>query len=270
MSTLDALRRLPVIGRWMARARTHLADHEAERVARHFVQLLPPRIAREQGEREGVFALRHGVYCEELGFEPPRADGLERDDFDARSLHAFVRHAASGAMAGTVRLVTTTGEDERLPMEVHCAEALANATMKPADFARETVCEISRLAVPARFRRRATDRFAGAATGAIDAHRYSVGELRCFPWIAIALYFSAAALSRQTGRHHVFVMVEPRLARAMNFVGIDFRQIGPAIEFHGRRAPHYIDRERLPEGLSPGFRHLLTVVDDAIAAQRPC
>jgi N-acyl amino acid synthase of PEP-CTERM/exosortase system len=65
-------------------------------------------------------------------------------------------------------------------------------------------------------------------------------------------------------------MVEPRLARAMGFVGIDFRQIGPAIEFHGQRAPYYIDRERLAEGLSPGFRRLLHVVDEALATPRPC
>jgi N-acyl amino acid synthase of PEP-CTERM/exosortase system len=270
MSTLDALRRLPVIGRLMARARARLADHEAERVARHFVDLLPPCVAREPAEQDDVFALRHGVYCEELRFEPLRPDGRESDVFDARALHAYVRHAASGTMAGTVRLVTTSHADEPLPMEVHCSEALAEATLKPSGFPRDSVCEISRLAVPARFRRRATDRFAGAATGAIDAHGYSPGELRCFPWIAIALYFSAAALSRQTGRRHVFVMVEPRLARAMNFVGIDFRQIGPAIEFHGQRAPYYIDRERLPEGLAPGFRRLLAVVDEALAAQRPC
>lgn len=265
MTKLDALRRLPVLGHWFARARARLADHEAERVARHFADLLPPRIARDAAERDEVFGLRHGVYCEELGFEPQRVDRRELDEFDGRSLHAYVRHAASGAMAGTVRLVTTRDADERLPMEVHCAAALDGAALRPSRFPRDSVCEISRLAVPAQFRRRATDRFAGAANGGIDARAYSSTELRCFPWIAIALYFSAAALSRQTGRRHVFVMMEPRLAKAMNFVGIDFRQIGPGIEFHGLRAPFYIDRERLPEGLSPGFRRLLETIDQALA-----
>jgi N-acyl amino acid synthase of PEP-CTERM/exosortase system len=270
MPDFETLRGLPLVGPWFARARARLADHEAERVARHFTHLLPPRLACEPAERDEVFALRHGVYCEELGFEPEREDRRESDVFDSRALHAYVRHAATGAMAGTVRLVTTQGIDERLPMEVHCSEALADATIRPDHFPRESVCEISRLAVPARFRRRATDRFAGAANGGIDTRRYSSSELRCFPWIAIALYFSAAALSRQTGRRHVFVMVEPRLARAMHFVGIAFQQIGPAIDFHGQRAPYYIDRERLPDGLAPGFRRLLVVVDNALAAQRPC
>lgn len=273
MPASDLLRRLPVIGPWFAQARARLADHEAERVARHFAQLLPPRIALAPAERDALFALRHGVYCEELGFEPLRPDARETDAFDDRALHAYVRHAATGAIAGTVRLVTTQGPHERLPMEVHCAEALAHATLTPDRFPRETVCEISRLAVPAQFRRRATDRFPGAANGAIDPRRYSSSELRCFPWIAIALYFSAAALSRRTGRRHVFVMVEPRLARAMSFVGIRFQQIGPGIPFHGLRAPYYLDRERLEEHLSPGFHRLLEVIDaaldDAIAAGSP-
>ncbi len=276
MPDFETLRGLPVVGRWFAQARARLADHEAERVARHFTDLLPPRIAFDAEERDAVFALRHGVYCEELGFEPVRPDGREVDAFDSRALHAYVRHAATGAMAGTVRLVTTQSLDERLPMEVHCAEALADAAIRPDQFPRESLCEISRLAVPAKFRRRATDRFAGAANGGIDPRRYSSSELRCFPWIAIALYFSAAALSHRTGRRHVFVMVEPRLARAMSFVGIDFQQIGPGIEFHGLRAPYYIDRERLPERLSPGFRRLLGVIDEALGdpiattPPRPC
>jgi N-acyl amino acid synthase of PEP-CTERM/exosortase system len=276
MPDFEILRGLPIVRRWFAQARARLADHEAERVARHFARLLPPRMAIDPAERDDVFALRHGVYCDELGFEPVRDDGRETDAFDDRSLHAYVRHAATGAMAGTVRLVTTHGPDERLPMEVHCSPSLAHATIRPDDFPRESICEISRLAVPARFRRRATDRFAGAANGGIDTRHYSSSELRCFPWIAIALYFSAAALSRRTGRRHVFVMVEPRLAQAMSFVGIDFRQIGPGIEFHGLRAPYYIDRERLPERLSPGFRQLLGVIDDALedsvaaSTPRPC
>lgn len=268
MPALESLRRLPLLGHWITRTRARLADHEAKRVAQHFVELLAPRLAREDVERDEVFALRHGVYCAELGFEPRRANGRESDAYDGRSMHAYLRHASSGAMAGTVRLVTSAHASELLPMEQHGAEALQLARLRPSMFPRETIGEISRLAVPAGFRRRASDRFEGAATGTIDARRYSATELRCFPWIAIALYFSAASLVRLSGRHHVFVMVEPRLARAMGFVGIAFEQIGPAIEFHGQRAPYYINRERLLAGLAPGFRRLLDTIDEALAAQR--
>lgn len=270
MRPFDALRRLPLLGPIMAQARARLADHEAHRVAAHFTRLLPPHLAMTDAEREAVFALRHGVYCEELGFEPMRADGLEQDAFDVRSLHAYLRHAASGELAGTVRLVTSRDASEPLPMEVHCAEALQHARLRPEAFPRDSVCEISRLAVPAGFRRRATDRFAGAAVGAIDPRHYDANELRCFPWIAIALYFSAAALVKHSGREHAFVMVEPRLARAMGFVGIAFQQVGPAVDFHGLRAPYYINRELLLGGLAPGFRHLLDVVEEALASPSAC
>ena len=248
-------------------ARARLADHDAERAARHFTALLAPRYAASEAERRAVYALRHGVYCEELGFEPLRADGLEHDAFDERSLHAYLRHTASGALAGTVRLVHARHRDELLPMEHHCAEALANARVRPSDFPRDSVCEISRLAVPAGFRRRATDRHAGAALGAIDPRRFSAQELRCFPWIAVALYFSAAALMRLCDRPHVFVMVEPRLAHSMAFVGIAFRPVGPTIDYHGLRAPYYLDGRTLRGGLAPGFQRLLDVVEAAIAGQ---
>lgn len=267
MPLFDALRRPPLIGRLLAHTRARLADHEAERVARHFAAVLQPRYADSDAERDAVFALRHSVYCEELGFEPPREDGRERDAFDGRALHAYLRHAGSGAMVGTVRLVHAVQRDDLLPMEQHCAAALAAASLRPSSFPRDSVCEISRLAVPAGFRRRASDRHAGAAQGVIDRRQFSTSELRCFPWIAIALYFSAAALVRRSGRPHVFVMVEPRLARSMGFVGIAFRQVGPTVDYHGLRAPYYLDGNTMRDDLAPGFRHLLDVVEAAIESQ---
>lgn len=269
MPLLNALRRTPLLGRLFARTRARLADHEAERVARHFSAVLQPRYAASDAEREAVFALRHGVYCEELGFEPRREEGRERDAFDERALHAYLRHAGSGALVGTVRVVYAAQRDDLLPMEQHCAAALATASPRPSSFPRDSVCEISRLAVPAGFRRRASDRHAGAAQGVIDRRLFSASELRCFPWIAIALYFSAAALVQLSGRRHAFVMVEPRLAHSMSFVGIAFRQVGPTVDYHGQRAPYYLDGSTLRGGLAPGFRHLLDVVEAAIESQAP-
>jgi N-acyl amino acid synthase of PEP-CTERM/exosortase system len=266
MSAFAALRHLSWLSPLFDRAKARLADHEAERIAAHFVTHLPPRIARDPAEREAVFRLRHAVYCEELGFEPQRDDRRECDEFDSRSWHAFLHHPGSNSMAGAVRVVTCNDRDDALPMEVHCPEALSSARLRPSVFPRGTVCEISRLAVPAHFRRRASDRFHGAAMGGIDPRQFDATTLRCFPWIAVSLYFSAAAMVRLSGRHHAFVMVEPRLARAMAFVGLAFQQVGPAVNFHGLRAPYYINRTLLLEGLTPGFRRLLDAVEAGLGA----
>ena len=55
---------------------------------------------------------------------------------------------------------------------------------------------------------------------------------------------------------HVYVMMEPRLARSMKFVGIHFIQLGEAIDYHGLRAPYYINSTIFMENLSPGFKCL--------------
>ena len=121
-----------------------------------------------------------------------------------------------------------------------------------------------RLAVPSRFRRRAMDKFDGAATGVINTQTYSEKELRCFPFIAVGLYFSAASLAMRNNIQHAYVMMEPRLARSMRFVGIKFEQIGPVVDYHGRRAPYYINQSMLLKSLSPGFKTMLTHIQHSM------
>lgn len=54
---------------------------------------------------------------------------------------------------------------------------------------------------------------------------------------------ASAIMCIDSGIKHVYVMMEPRLASSMKFVGIKFIQIGKPIEYHGLRAPYYINPE---------------------------
>merc|ERR1712000_558751 len=103
--------------------------------------------------------------------------------------------------------------------------------------------------------------------GAINTKTYSENELRCFPFIAIGLYFSAAALAMKQGIQHAYVMMEPRLARSMRFIGIKFDQIGPVIDYHGRRAPYYINQPILLKNLSRGFKTMLSHISRNVNKQ---
>lgn len=230
---------------------------EAKAISKHFSSYLCPKIALDEDLKKHVFKIRHGVYCEELKFEPLRDDGIESDEFDSFSKHCLIQHLASESYAGTIRLVTPQKEDDLLPIEKYCSHAITDETLSPKNMKRNEICEFSRLAVPAKFRRRQMDNFAGAATGAINESTYSEEELRCFPFIAIGLYMSAASLGMGLGLKHAFVMMEPRLARSLSFIGIKFVQIGPAIDYHGKRAPYYINAQLLFKNLSPGFRVML-------------
>ena len=180
---------------------------EAHEISYHFSQFLAPVIANSHHKKQCVYGLRHNVYCEELNFEPIKDDKQEIDEFDAFSEYCLIQHVHSEAFADTVRVVSPMKEGELLPIEKYCMNTITDDNFSPTNFKRTEICEISRLAVPAAFRRRKADQFIGAATGNINKFIYSETELRCFPFIAVGLYFSAAALALKLDKKHAFVLL---------------------------------------------------------------
>ena len=257
----------PFIGPLVKIVINFTVSRQASQIASHFNEYLRPEVAFTDSLRNESFKIRHNVYCEELKFEDIKQDGMEKDGFDLHSTHCLIRHRPTGAFAGTVRIVRADSKDQLLPIEKYCIHSISDEKVHPSDFPRHEICEISRLAVPAQFRKRAADKFSGSATGVINEHIYSEKELRCFPFIAVGLYLSAASITLQHGIQHCFVMMEPRLARSLRFVGIPFDQVGPVVEYHGKRAPFYISRELLMNGLSPGFKNMLKSIDKEVNSQ---
>lgn len=229
---------------------------EAHHIATHFSQYLTPVIAASDTLIQQSYAIRHSVYCEELAFEAIRPNRLETDEFDSYSIPCLIQHVASSLYAGTVRMVRPNHSTQLLPIEKHALYAISDTQLLPSNFERNEICEISRLAVPASFRRRNSDKFEGVEQGAINPTTFSKHELRCFPFIAVGLYLTATALIIREDIKHIYVMVEPRLARNMRLVGIKFKQIGPVVDYHGQRAVHYIDQESLRTELTGGFAKL--------------
>ncbi|KKO49326.1 hypothetical protein VT06_07400 [Arsukibacterium sp. MJ3] len=267
MRRLKSLADKPIIGGMVKKAMAGLASNDAKTISAHFSKYLRPQIANTDPLRHEVYRLRHQVYCEELHFEDVKADYEECDEFDSRSIHCFIRHLNSNALAGTVRLITSAGNDQLLPIEKHCAHAIEDKEFAPWCFPRDSICEISRLAVPENFRKRSVDQFKGAATGAFNEQDYSASELRCFPYISICLYMSAAAMGFHSNRFHGYVMMEPRLARSLRFIGVNFKQLGEPIEYHGKRAAYYINSDMFRTSISSGYTKLLSSIEHDLFAQ---
>ena len=267
LNTLKRLSNKPVIGWFIRHVSKILANAHAKKIASHFSEYLRPTVAHNQYLKQKSFEIRHNVYCEELGFEECNEARQETDDFDLHSIHCVIQHRSTNRFAGTVRIVYSLSENQELPLEKFCLNSIDHPTLVPTNFPRHKICEISRLAVPSEFRRRQSDKFKGAATGAINENEYSEKELRCFPFIAIGLYLSAANIVISKGIEHVFVMMEPRLARSLKFVGIEFQQIGPVVEYHGKRAPYYINPELLLKNLTPGFKKLFDGIQSELDIQ---
>ena len=257
----------PVIGEITKRIVSAKANREAHSISDHFTQFLQPCVANNQTLKEEAFKIRHNVYCEELAFEDVRDNGQEVDEFDQQSIFSLIKHKPSGTFTSCVRLVTSNGPDELLPIEKYCMASITNKDLSPEHFNRDEIAEISRLAVKSDFRRRKADKYKGSSTGVISEVSYSETELRCFPFIAIGLYMTAATMCMNTGIRHVYVMMEPRLARSMKFIGINFKQLGDPIDYHGIRAPYYINPEIFMKNLSPGYKSLYSTIEKDIGSQ---
>ena len=257
----------PIIGDITKKIVSIKASREAHNIADHFTQFLQPQVAASEELRSEAFKIRHNVYCEELAFEEMRENGEETDEFDEQSLFSLIKHKPTDTFTSCVRLVTSNGPEQLLPIEKYCLDSITNKELSPERFNRAEIAEISRLAVRADFRRRKSDKFKGSGTGVISEVSYSETELRCFPFIAIGLYMAAATMGMNTGIRHVYVMMEPRLARSMKFIGITFQQLGKPVNYHGLRAPYYINAEIFMNNLSPGFKSLYNTIEKDISQQ---
>jgi N-acyl amino acid synthase of PEP-CTERM/exosortase system len=222
--------------------------------------------------RQAVYRIRYQVYCTEMGFEDPArfADGMERDDYDARAMHVLLRHLPSGEYAGSVRLILDSPGDPRelFPFERFCGHSLRRNLIDPARLPRNSFGEISRLAVRGQFRRRSGEQSSPDGVPSEDVIEHSPEQRRMIPHIALGLYLAGAAMGLMQGLSGVFVMMEPRLARHMRRYGIVFRQAGEIVDYHGLRGPFYISRRDLFEHLRPEIRDLLDAITEDLDGVR--
>ena len=213
-------------------------------------------LATTPEQKQAVYRLRYRVYCEELEYEPAAKfpERAEYDEFDERSLHCLVTHRRSGLAAGCVRLVRTLDDQNPapLPIEQHCGHSLDPATVGFIKHNRGTICEISRLAVDGRFRRRlGEDR---SQLGELDALDFCHQELRTFSLVATASFMAATALTELPGCHNIFAMMEVFLPKVLARSGLRFERAGSEIDYHGWRAPYFITTQTAIEHMRPELK----------------
>ncbi|MDN4501797.1 PEP-CTERM/exosortase system-associated acyltransferase [Alteromonadaceae bacterium BrNp21-10] len=196
--------------------------------------------------REEGYKIRHKVYAEELGWEPTQESKCETDEFDEYAYSLLLRHKRTGQFAGTVRLVLPPSADEykSLPLEHHFEKTLLEGMPKPQDYMSGGYGEVSRLAVPEDFRRRVGEKQQPFIVNDMSGEgTFSEEERRNFPNIAIGLYLGIIAFAKMCNHDMMFVVVEPRLKKRLERVGLYFEQIGEEMDFRGIRAPFCLPRE---------------------------
>lgn len=224
-----------------------------------FQEYFTLELATTPAQMEDVYSIRYRVYCEEFGYEPAEhfPDKLEKDSFDAHSVHALVTHKSSGRAAGCVRAVEVS-DLTQMPMETYCSDSLDFALMKRLSGERSSICEISRLAVDAAFRRRpgeGVSRF-----GEISALDCTKREQRTFSLIAVATLLAGFAMADLIGRPNTFAMMEPFLPRLLGRSGMKGIRVGEDTNYHGVRAGYFNTTEVVVGGMPAEWKELYKAI----------
>lgn len=190
-------------------------------------------------------AIRYQVYCVENPYENKGAhrEGMERDQYDSRSVHALVRHRRSGCFAGVVRLVLPDKHDTGapFPVEAQCGHGFDRTVHDPRRLPRRHVAEVSRFAVSKEFKRRIGE--SGSSAGIGENVTYEDRRLgapnarRYLSHITLGLIAGLVQMSVEHGITHWYAVMEPALLRLLARIGIHFRPIGPLVDYHGKRQP---------------------------------
>jgi N-acyl amino acid synthase of PEP-CTERM/exosortase system len=181
--------------------------------------------------------LRYQVYCVETGFEDAsqHPDGLERDDYDARSVHSLLIHRQTGQVAGTVRLVLPNPADPEalFPVESHCGNIIRRPIAGPS---RLQAAEISRFCISRAFKRRLAEADSPWGGGADSAEEH-LSHRRMIPHITVGLFTAIVRMSAEHDVRYWYAVMEPVLLRFLQRFGIRFESIGPLVNYHGERQP---------------------------------
>jgi N-acyl amino acid synthase of PEP-CTERM/exosortase system len=241
-------------------------EREEDSLTESFLQYFTIDLATTPAQKKSVYKIRYRVYCEEFGYEPAHRfpEKMEYDAYDDHSLHCLITNISSGKSAGCVRLIQTTDNrtNDFLPFEKSCAESLDTEFIRGLNLDRKRVCEISRLAVDAAFRRRAGE--ARTRFGDVDALNFTHQERRTFALIAVAGFLAATALSDLACRTNVFAMMEPFLPRLLKRSGIIFQKVGKDIEYHGLRAPYFIRTQSALDNMRPDLKDMYEAIYEKI------
>jgi N-acyl amino acid synthase of PEP-CTERM/exosortase system len=147
-----------------------------------------------------------------------------------------------------------------LPFEKHCPDSIAPDFFRAQGLKRESVCEISRLAVDKRFRRRPGAQDPQSAEAEEGGVLFSEQEIRTFPLIATAGFLAATALTEITDNTDVFALMEPYLPRLMRRAGYSFQRAGEDVDYHGTRAAYFCKTEWAISKLRPELRELYDAI----------
>ena len=135
----------------------------------------------------------------------------------------------------------------------------------PSQLPRNTIAEVSRLAVVAQFRKRKSD--AKKSVIPLSNSDFGTSAQPRFPYIPIALYLGTVELARLNGINTLFVLTEPRLASHFRKLGVNIQTIGAPVEHRGQRIPSMLNTIDIVKDMRMLLRPLYRVIAAEVASQ---
>jgi len=191
-----------------------------------------------------VYKLRYQVYCVETGFENPdnHPDEMEHDEYDRHSLHYLIRHRKSGDYTATTRLILPDADhpEKLFPLEKY--SRIYNQNLL-SSVSRNHLAEASRFCISKVFRRRKNDFNILTSANSDWSEEQSqqtqpMHGTSCH--ITLALIACLIRMSRENNIHYWYAILDPNLKRFFSSLGINFAEIGPLIDLHGKQKPYII------------------------------
>jgi N-acyl amino acid synthase of PEP-CTERM/exosortase system len=200
--------------------------------------------------------IRYQVYCLENSFENPadHQGGLERDAFDAHSVHSLLIHRASAQAMGTARLVMPVQHDleQSFPIQSVCTHPQLNRLPLGR------TAEVSRFCISKQFRRRQCDTVEGVGSHEGCDRRQERRSMA--PLMSLGLIQSLVRMSEERGITHWCATMEPTLLRLLAAMSIHFEPLGPLVRYHGTRQPCYLEVGPMLERVKNEQRQLWDVL----------
>jgi N-acyl amino acid synthase of PEP-CTERM/exosortase system len=189
-----------------------------------------------------IYRVRYEVYCQECGFLPTAdyPDGLEIDNYDDHSIH-FAAFADNNVI-GTSRLVMNS--EHGFPLNEHCKEINIDECELPKD----SLVEVSRLALRKTFRRRkedgiyAVESYLKKSEGGIlpenPEEKTDQDRKRHQPVVILGLYKAMYHETRRIGFTHWYAAMEKKLWYGLKTFNFTFQEIGPMVDYYGPVIPY--------------------------------
>jgi len=190
--------------------------------------------------REQSYRLRFEVLCQEKEISSfPAAnypDGLERDEYDDRSVHYLIYHIESGRYVGTVRLILwdNTSNLMAFPLISHVHDYIDMAAIKKLPASQ--IAEISRLVIIKEFRTRI--KHFTFKKGSYEDYKRITKINRLVTHPVIGLLAAILKISSGNGIKYWLAGMEPSLNKRLSQLGLQLSPLGPLVEYHGLRRPY--------------------------------